>query len=290
MYQIEVKNLTYVYSAETLCEEKALNDINLGIKKGEFIGLIGQTGSGKSTLAKQLNAILKPTTGNVFLDGVDIWKKPKEIQNIRFRVGMVFQYPEHQIFEDSVYKEISFGPRNMGLSETEIERKVYLACNFVGLDVNLLYKSPFNLSGGEKRKIAIAGIVAMEPEVLILDEPTAGLDPKGRQQLLEHLKQYHDLNNKTIILISHNMEDIVKYTDKVAVLNNGKLEVFDETRKVFLDRNILKKIRIKPPQIITIMSALKEKYVSLDDNILTVDEAVSELLKLKKSRSEGFVK
>ena len=215
MSQIEVENLTYIYSLGTSSKKIALNNISLNIEKGDFIGLIGQTGSGKSTFARQLNALLKPSKGKVRLNGRDIWQNVKSVRSVRFKVGLVFQYPEHQLFEDTVYKDIAFGPQNMGLSGEAVKRKVYSACEFVGLDISLLKKSPFDLSGGEKRKVAIAGVVAMDPDILILDEPTAGLDPQAREQLLTQLKEYNRLNEKTVILISHSMEDIAKYSDKV---------------------------------------------------------------------------
>ena len=286
MSQIEVKNLTYIYSAGTSSEKKALNNVSLSIEKGEFIGLIGQTGSGKSTFVRQLNALLKPTKGQVFLNGRDIWQNPKNVRDIRFKVGLVFQYPEHQLFEDTVYKDIAFGPKNMGLSEKDIEKKVYSACEFVGLGFALLKKSPFDLSGGEKRKAAIAGVIAMEPEVLILDEPTAGLDPKARVHLLARLKEYNKLRKKTVILISHSMEDIAEYADRAIVLDNGNLVMFDSVKKVFSNKEMLKKIGLKPPQITAIMSEFKDIIPNLDDGILTVDEAVKILLNFIKNRSE----
>lgn len=288
MSQIKVKNLTYAYSAGINSSQKALNDINLSIEKGEFIGLIGQTGAGKSTFARHLNALLKPTKGQIFLNEQDIWQNLKKVQDLRFRVGMVFQYPEHQLFEDSVYNDIAFGPRNMGLSEKEIEKRVNLACEFVGLNLNFLSKSPFDLSGGEKRKAAIAGVIAMEPEVLILDEPTAGLDPQSRKYLLKRLKIYNKSNEKTVILISHDMEDIAKYTDRVIVLNNGNLVAFDETRKIFSNIELLKKFGLQTPQITKIMSEFKGIIANLDEAVLTVDEAVQKLLKFVKSKG-GYV-
>lgn len=286
MSQIEVKNLTYIYSAGMSSEKKALNNVSLSIEKGEFIGLIGQTGSGKSTFVRQLNALLKPTQGQVFLNGRDIWQNPKNVRDIRCKVGLVFQYPEHQLFEDTVYKDIAFGPKNMDLSEKDIEKKVYSECEFVGLDFAFLKKSPFDLSGGEKRKAAIAGVIAMEPEVLILDEPTAGLDPKARVHLLARLKEYNKLRKKTVILISHSMEDIAEYADRAIVLDNGNLIMFDSVKKVFSNKEMLKKIGLKPPQITAIMSEFKDIIPNLDDGILTVDEAVKILLNFIKNRSE----
>ena len=286
MSQIEVEHLTYIYSLGTSSKKIALNNISLNIEKGDFIGLIGQTGSGKSTFARQLNALLKPSKGKVRLNGRDIWQNVKSVRSVRFKVGLVFQYPEHQLFEDTVYKDIAFGPQNMGLSGEAVKRKVYSACEFVGLDISLLKKSPFDLSGGEKRKVAIAGVVAMDPDILILDEPTAGLDPQAREQLLTQLKEYNRLNEKTVILISHSMEDIAKYSDKVIVLDNGNLVMFDFTKKVFSNKELLKKIGLKLPQITSIMAEFKDIIPGLDDAVLTVDEAVEILLNFIKNRSE----
>ncbi len=284
MAQIEVKDLTYVYSAGAGEPRCALNRINLSIEKGEFIGLVGHTGSGKSTFAKQLNALLKPTSGNVLWDGVDIWQNsrsnPEFAREVRFKVGLVFQYPEYQLFEDTVYNDIAFGPKNMGLSDSDVKEKVLAACNFVNLDLNLLQKSPFDLSGGEKRKVAIAGVLSMDPEVLVLDEPTVGLDPCSREALLEQLYQYHKEKDKTIVLISHRMEDIAKYSDRVIVLSDGNLVMFDSARHVFGCDKILNDVGLKAPQICSIMAKLKAGAIpSLNDKVLTVDDAVTELLK-----------
>ncbi len=284
MSQIEVKDLTYVYSTGAGTPKRALNCINLTIKKGEFIGLIGPTGSGKSTFAKQLNALLKPTSGAVLLDGVDIWRNsqtnPEFARGVRFKVGLVFQYPEYQLFEDTIYNDIAFGPKNMGLCDADVKEKVLAACKFVNLDLNLLQKSPFNLSGGEKRKVAIAGVLSMDPEVLVLDEPTVGLDPCARESLLEQLYRYHKEKDKTIILISHRMEDIAKYSDRVIVLSNGNLVMFDSAGNVFGCDKILNEAGLKVPQICSIMTKLKAGAIpDLNDKVLTVDGAVTELLK-----------
>ncbi len=284
MAKIEIQDLTYIYSEGTPAAKKALSNINLCIKKNEFIGIIGRTGSGKSTFAKHLNALLKPTEGKVILDGKDIWDEPKEIRNVRFKVGMVFQYPEHQLFEETVYKDIAFGPSNMGLPKDEIEKKVYMACEFINLDFDLLYKSPFELSGGEKRKVAIAGVIAMDPEVLILDEPTAGFDPKSKEQLLYQLHCYYKNRGKTVILISHNMDDIAKYSDRIIVLDNGNLVMLDSPKRVFSQIDLLKSIGLEPPQITSIMQALKEEFPDLSDEILSVDEAVEALSNFVKNR------
>lgn len=284
MSQIEVKDLTYVYSTGAGTPKRALNCINLTIKKGEFIGLIGPTGSGKSTFAKQLNALLKPTSGAVLLDGVDIWRNsqtsPEFARGVRFKVGLVFQYPEYQLFEDTIYNDIAFGPKNMGLCDADVKEKVLAACKFVNLDLNLLQKSPFDLSGGEKRKVAIAGVLSMDPEVLVLDEPTVGLDPCARESLLEQLYRYHKEKDKTIILISHRMEDIAKYSDRVIVLSNGNLVMFDSAGNVFGCDKVLNEAGLKVPQICSIMTKLKAVAIpDLNDKVLTVDDAVTELLK-----------
>lgn len=288
--QIEVKSLSYAYESGLASAKNAVDNVSMSVEKGEFIGLIGHTGSGKSTLIKQLNGLLRPTAGQVLLDGRDIWAEPKKIREVRFRVGMVFQYPEHQLFEDTVYKDTAFGPLNMGLSQGEVEQKVHDACTFVGLEVDALSKSPFDLSGGEKRKAAIAGVLAMDPEILILDEPTAGLDPLAKEHLLSRIYDYNRQRGKTVILISHSMEDIARYADKVVVLNEGKLVLFDSTRKVFARAELLKEIGLRPPQVTSIMSALREKFPCLSEGILTVAEGVEAVLNLMRNRSENLAK
>ncbi len=290
MAQIEVKSLSYAYESGLASAKNAVDNVSLSVEKGEFIGLIGHTGSGKSTLIKQLNGLLRPTAGQVLLDGKDIWAEPKKIREVRFRVGMVFQYPEHQLFEDTVGKDIAFGPLNMGLSQSEVEQRVHDACAFVGLEVDTLSKSPFDLSGGEKRKAAIAGVLAMDPEILILDEPTAGLDPLAKEHLLSRIYDYNRQRGKTVILISHSMEDIARYADKVVVLNEGKLVLFDSTRKVFARAELLKEIGLRPPQVTSIMSALREKFPCLSEGILTVAEGVEAVLNLMRNRSENLAK
>lgn len=277
---IEVKNLSFIYGVGMTFQKIAVDNINLNFKKGEFIGIIGHTGSGKSTFIKQLNGLLKPTFGEVLLNGENIWKSSKKIRDVRFKVGMVFQYPEHQLFADTVYKDIAFGPENMGLNSEEIEKKVLEAVEFVGLKREILEKSPFEISGGEKRRAAIAGVIAMDPEVLILDEPTAGLDPRGRKLLLSQIKGYHTKRKNTVILVSHNMEDIAQTADKVVVLANGKVEMFDSTREVFKNSDKLEKIGLKVPQITEIMTKLKNKGYDINSGILTVKEAEDEILRL----------
>ena len=230
---LELKNLSYVYGTGTPFEKTAVNNLSLSIEKGEFIGIMGHTGSGKSTLVQMLNGLMKPTSGQVLLDGEDIWANPKDIRKIRFKVGMVFQYPEYQLFEETVAKDIAFGPTNMGKSGAELEKAVNDAARFTGLKDELLEKSPFDLSGGEKRRAAIAGVIAMNPEVLVLDEPTAGLDPMGRDVLLSQIVQYHKERKNTVILVSHSMEDIARVADKIIVMNKSNLVMFDKTKEVF---------------------------------------------------------
>ena len=280
MNVIETKNLTYTYGAGTPFSRTAIEDVNIAIKKGEFIGLIGHTGSGKSTLIQQLNGLLRPTSGTVLLNGKDIWEKKKEIRKVRFQVGMVFQYPEYQLFEDTVIKDIGFGPRNMGLSQDEVNQRVMQAVDFVGLDHALLEKSPFDLSGGEKRRAAIAGVIAMDPDVLVLDEPTAGLDPQGRDHLLSQIKAYHKQRQNTVILVSHSMEDIARVADRVLVMNESKVFLFDETAKVFSHAKELEQIGLRVPQVTKIMMKLHENGYPVDPAVFTLEQAVKEILPL----------
>ena len=280
MNVIETKNLTYTYGAGTPFSKTAIENVNIAIKKGEFIGLTGHTGSGKSTLIQQLNGLLRPTSGTVLLNGKDIWEKKKEIRKVRFQVGMVFQYPEYQLFEDTVIKDIGFGPRNMGLSQDEVNQRVMQAVDFVGLDHALLEKSPFDLSGGEKRRAAIAGVIAMDPDVLILDEPTAGLDPQGRDHLLSQIKAYHKQRQNTVILVSHSMEDIARVADRVLVMNESKVFLFDETAKVFSHAKELEQIGLRVPQVTKIMMKLHENGYPVDPAVFTLEQAVKEILPL----------
>ena len=271
---LELKNLSYVYGTGTPLEKTAVNNLSLSIEKGEFIGIMGHTGSGKSTLVQMLNGLMKPTSGQVLLDGEDIWANPKDIRKIRFKVGMVFQYPEYQLFEETVAKDIAFGPTNMGKSGAELEKAVNDAARFTGLKDELLEKSPFDLSGGEKRRAAIAGVIAMNPEVLVLDEPTAGLDPMGRDVLLSQIVQYHKERKNTVILVSHSMEDIARVADKIIVMNKSNLVMFDKTKEVFSKGRELEKIGLRVPQITKIMLELREKGFNVPEGILTVDEAM----------------
>ena len=271
---LELKNLSYVYGTGTPFEKTAVNNLSLSIEKGEFIGIMGHTGSGTSTLVQMLNGLMKPTSGQVLLDGEDIWANPKDIRKIRFKVGMVFQYPEYQLFEETVAKDIAFGPTNMGKSGAELEKAVNDAARFTGLKDELLEKSPFDLSGGEKRRAAIAGVIAMNPEVLVLDEPTAGLDPMGRDVLLSQIVQYHKERKNTVILVSHSMEDIARVADKIIVMNKSNLVMFDKTKEVFSKGRELEKIGLRVPQITKIMLELREKGFNVPEGILTVDEAM----------------
>ena len=279
---LELKNLGFTYGKGTPFEKRAVNNVNIKINKGEFIGIIGHTGSGKSTLVQMLNGLIRPTDGQVFLDGKDIWEEPKQIRNVRFRVGMVFQYPEYQLFEETVYKDIAFGAINKGLTGDELDRAVRSAAKFAGVKENHLEKSPFDLSGGEKRRAAIAGVIAMEPDVLVLDEPTAGLDPMGREILLSQIVNYHKTRGNTVILVSHTMEDIARVADRIIVMSKSELVTFDDTKKVFAKGDMLSKIGLQVPQITNIMQDLKQRGFDVPDGVLTVDEAVAVLAPLMK--------
>ena len=278
---LEVKNLTYIYSAGTPFEHKALDDISFSVERGEFIGIIGHTGSGKSTLMQQLNGLLKPTSGTVLLDGQDIWSDKKLTRQARFRVGLVFQYPEYQLFEETVYKDIAFGPKNMGLSPEEVDRRVREAAGFVGLTEQQLEVSPFDLSGGQKRRVAIAGVIAMEPEVLILDEPTAGLDPVGVESILGNIRDYHQSNNATIILVSHSMEDVARLTDRLLVMNGSKLAMDAPPAQVFTHAEELTQMGLNIPQVTQVFLELKKLGLDVK-NVYTIDQAAAEIKRLKE--------
>lgn len=285
---LELKNISYTYGIGTPFEKKAVNDVSFSVNKGELIGIIGHTGSGKSTLVQMLNGLIKPTSGQVLLDGADIWEKPKEIRKIRFKVGMVFQYPEYQLFEETVYKDIAFGPANKGLSQEEIDKEVRRAARFTDLKDELLDKSPFDLSGGEKRRAAIAGVIAMDPEVLVLDEPTAGLDPMGRDVLLSQIVNYHKERQNTVLLVSHSMEDIARLADRIVVMNKSRLVMFDKTEKVFAKGDELEKIGLRIPQITKIMLQLRKRGVDVPEGVLTVEKAVDYLLPLIKKEGKQW--
>ena len=277
---LEAKNLTYIYSAGTPFEHKALDDISFSVERGEFIGIIGHTGSGKSTLMQQLNGLLKPTSGTVLLDGQDIWSDKKLTRQARFRVGLVFQYPEYQLFEETVYKDIAFGPKNMGLSPEEVDRRVREAAGFVGLTEQQLEVSPFDLSGGQKRRVAIAGVIAMEPEVLILDEPTAGLDPVGRSEILGNIQSYRKAKNATIMMVSHSMEDVARLTDRLLVMNGSKLAMDAPPAQVFTHAEELTQMGLNIPRVTQVFLELKKLGLDVK-NVYTIEQAAAEIRRLK---------
>ena len=277
---LEIKNLNYIYSAGTPFEHKALENVNFSVNRGEFIGIIGHTGSGKSTLMQQLNGLLKPTSGEVLLDGVDIWSDKKLTRQARFRVGLVFQYPEYQLFEETVYKDIAFGPKNMGLKEEEIDRRVREAASFVGISEKQLQVSPFDLSGGQKRRVAIAGVIAMEPEVLILDEPTAGLDPVGRAEILDNIERYRKAKNATIMMVSHSMEDVARLTDRLLVMNGSHLAMDASPAEVFTHAEELVEMGLNIPQVTQVFLELKKMGLDVE-NVYTISQAVDALKTLR---------
>lgn len=270
MNKIEIKNVSFLYSKGTPFQKKALDDVSVAFEKGKVTGLIGHTGSGKSTLVHLLNGLYRPDGGEVLLDGANIWDKPKEISKIRYRVGLVMQYPEYQLFDDTVKGDIAFGPKNQGLSESEIEARVKMATEFTGIDRSLLEKSPFELSGGQKRRVAIAGIIAMKPEVLVLDEPAAGLDPRGRREILSGLVEYIKDNDATIILVSHSMEDMAYYCDNVVVMNNSKVYSAGTVDEVFSRSAELSAIGLDVPAVARIANALVERGIPLQGKLYTV--------------------
>ena len=278
---LQVQNLTHVYSAGTPFEHKALDSMNFSVERGEFIGIIGHTGSGKSTLMQHLNGLLKPTSGKVLLDGQDIWSDKKLTRQARFRVGLVFQYPEYQLFEETVYKDIAFGPKNMGLSKAEIDRRVREAAGFVGLTDAQLEVSPFDLSGGQKRRVAIAGVIAMEPEVLILDEPTAGLDPSGREEILANIEAYRQAKNATIMMVSHSMNDVARLTDRLLVLNGAHIAMDGTPREVFTRAWELEEMGLDIPEVTRIFMRLKTMGLPVEP-VYTLEQAVAVLKKLKE--------
>lgn len=264
---IKIENLNHVYSEGTPYEKKALSNINLEINSGDFIGLIGHTGSGKSTLVQHLNGLLKPTSGKIYVDGEELFSDKTDMIKVREKVGLVFQYPEYQLFEETIYKDIAFGPKNLGLSDEEVDERVMYAVNCVGLEERMLKKSPFEISGGQKRRVAIAGVLAMKPKVLVLDEPTAGLDPYGRDEILNEINLLHK-EGITIILVSHSMEDISKYANRVLVMNNGELAFDDETLKIFEKTDELQNIGLRIPKVLEIIKSLEDKGIHIE---LTLD-------------------
>lgn len=284
---LETKNLSYIYSDGTPFRVTAINNVNISIEKGEFVGIIGHTGSGKSTLVQHLNGLLTPSSGEVLLDGKNINESKITRRQARFKVGLCFQYPEYQLFESTVYKDISFGPKNMGLSEDEIDNRVKKAADFVGLKPAMLNKSPFDLSGGEKRRVAIAGVMAMEPEILILDEPSAGLDPRGRDMIAEMISSYRKTTGSTVIIVSHSMEDVAKSADKVLVMNKSEVEMFGTVNEVFSKVERLADIGLNVPQLTQIFLNLKHNGMAVRTDIYTIKNAEVELLRLL--REEGVL-
>ncbi|MPQ33679.1 energy-coupling factor transporter ATPase [Clostridium estertheticum] len=280
---IKIENLTYIYMPKTPFEKKAIDDVSIEIKQGEFVALIGHTGSGKSTLIQHINGLLKPTSGTILVDDIDITKKKMKLTNIRKKVGLVFQYPEYQLFEETIEKDISFGPRNLGLDNDEINRRVQRAMKIVGLGYEEYKdKSPFEISGGQKRRVAIAGVVAMEPKVLILDEPTAGLDPKGRDDILNKIVELYKANNMTIILVSHSMEDVAKVANRVLVMDKGKCILDGTPEKVFREIDTLEGVGLAVPQVTYLIRELRNKGFDLSQDIFTIEKAKQELFKILK--------
>ena len=279
---IRVENLTHTYGEGTPFRRSAVQDMSLSIYRGEFLGIIGHTGSGKSTLIQHLNGLLKPTAGRICLGGTDIWEDPKKIRDVRFRVGLVFQYPEYQLCEETVYRDIAFGPTNMGLSKDEIDRRVHDAARFAGVSEELLEKSPFALSGGQKRRVAIAGVIAMEPEVLVLDEPSAGLDPQGREELLANIRAYHRARGTTVVLVSHSMEEIAKNVDRIIVLSDSRVLMSGTPREVFARGEELVAAGLDVPQVTRIAMALRARGLAIDPAVYTVDELSAALVALKR--------
>ncbi|MDD4843473.1 MAG: energy-coupling factor transporter ATPase [Anaerotignum sp.] len=282
---IKINHLTHIYNSGTAFEKKALDDVSIEIKKGEFVGLIGHTGSGKSTLIQHLNGIIAPTQGEILLDGENIHKDKAKLKEVRRRIGLAFQYPEYQLFEMTVYKDVAFGPTNMQLSKEEIHANVVSALETVGIAPELYEKSPFELSGGQKRRVAIAGVLAMNPEVLILDEPTAGLDPKGRDEILQAIKRLHEERGITVILVSHSMEDVAKLVERIIVMHEGKISMVGTPKEVFRHVEMLESIGLAAPQVSYVFTALKEKGYDVPLDVYTVEEAKKVLLDFVKQVS-----
>ena len=276
---LQIEHLTHTYSAGTPFQRSAVDDMNLSMMDGEFLGIIGHTGSGKSTLIQHLNGLLKPTSGRILLQGRDIWADPKKIRDVRFQVGLVFQYPEYQLFEETVYKDIAFGPKNMGLDEADIDRRVRDAAAFVGLTEAMLDKSPFELSGGQKRRVAIAGVIAMEPKVLVLDEPTAGLDPRGRDDILARIQDYHRAKNASVVLVSHSMEEIARNVDRIVVLSDSHVFMEGTPRQVFSRDDELEQVGLDIPQVTKVALALRRRGLPVDTAVYTVEALRDALLR-----------
>ena len=284
---IKVEHLKYVYNAGMPGEVTALEDVSFEVEEGDFVGIIGSTGSGKSTLISHMNGLNRPTSGKIFIDGRDIWEDPSRIREFRFMTGLVFQYPEYQLFEETCYKDIAFGPKNMGLDEKEVDRRVREAAAFVGLDEKLLERSPFELSGGQKRRVAVAGVMAMEPRILVLDEPAAGLDPEGRDTILSQVKEYHKKTGTTVLLVSHSMEDIARYADKVLVMAQKQVAMYDTVEHVFARAEELLALGLSVPQVTKIFLKLREMGLDLPSDVYTIPYAVKTLLAAKARRDAG---
>ena len=289
MAVIKAEKLTYVYGEGTPFRKVAVDNVDLDIEEGEFIGVIGHTGSGKSTLIQHFNGLLQPTSGSVYIDGEKLWEDKSRLRAIRFKVGLVFQYPEYQLFEETCYKDIAFGPRNMGLSEEETDKRVRETARLVGLDDSVLEKSPFELSGGQKRRVAIAGVMAMEPRVLILDEPASGLDPKGRSQILGLIREYHKEKKNTVMLVSHSMEDVAKHCSKILVMNNAQVFCYDEPARVFHRAQELESMGLAVPQVTRVFNRLRALGIDIKDDVYTVGYG-SELLLGKLAAGRGGAK
>ncbi len=290
MSVIRTENLTYTYSQGTPFEKTAVKDVNIEIEEGELVGIIGHTGSGKSTLIQHLNGLIKPTSGKIFIDGADIHDKNIKLRDVRFKVGLVFQYPEYQIFEETVYKDIAFGPTNMGLDEGEIDKRVRETAKLVGIDDSLLNKSPFELSGGQKRRVAIAGVMARRPKVLFLDEPTAGLDPRGREMILGQIKHYHEETGSTVLLVSHSMEDVARFAQKILVMNKGEVFCYDTPPAVFARADEIAAIGLSVPQITKVFSMLRSRGIDIRGDVYTIEFAmktINEYLAAKGKAGEG---
>ena len=281
---IQVENLEYVYGAGMPDATRALHDVSFSIEEGDFVGIIGPTGCGKSTLITHFNGLNKPSSGRILIDGQDMWADPKAIRKFRFMVGLVFQYPEYQLFEETVYKDIAYGPTNMGLDAEEVRRRVLQAADFCGVAQSWLEKSPFELSGGQKRRVAIAGVIAMQPRVLVLDEPAAGLDPEGREMILSQVKAYHRESGSSVVLVSHSMEDIAKYADKVLVLQDGTVAMYDTTENVFARAEELVKMGLSVPQVTQIFMQLRSRGVEIPLDVYTVPYAVKTICKALEER------
>lgn len=284
MSHLVTENLSYVYGEGTPFKVTALENVNINIEKGELVAIIGHTGSGKSTLVQHLNGLLKPTGGKIFLDGEDIHSSKAKTYETRFKVGLCFQYPEYQLFESTVYKDIAFGPTNMGLSKGEIDARVRNAAKYVGIPDDMLEKSPFDLSGGEKRRVAIAGVISMEPEILILDEPTSGLDPRGREQILSLIKNYRDETGKTVIIVSHSMDDVARFATKVIVMNDAEVESSGTVDEVYENSSRLTEIGLSVPQVTEIFVRLKKLGYPVNENVYTVEQGYNELMRLFEGR------